>query len=301
MSLLAKFAQLPTQRIARFAAVVAVAMAAGHLAQTLAARKPVAVAMAETATLPIHIVQLSSDGAPDPVVARIDPEPHLLALERRRLKSDCPVGLTLSALPSAMISVMLTAPCRQGERVVLRQARLAVTDQIGADGSLTVVLPALTVDGTVAVLFADGTGVDQALAMPEAASLRRFGVQWQGADAFLLHAIADGSDFEQPGDVWKRNPGTAQTGFLTALGNPAVANPLLAKIYTHPRGAMPQIVLEAAVLPETCGHDLLGEVLTAEGGQVQAVDLTLAMPDCSGIGDFLVLKNLASDVKVAAN
>ncbi|MBC7738766.1 MAG: hypothetical protein H7245_16465 [Candidatus Saccharibacteria bacterium] len=299
MTLRTKIALLPLHGIARFAAVVAIAMAAGHLAQTLAARKHVRVA--EAVMLPTHIVQLSSEGAPDPVAGRGDPELHMLALERPSLIATCPVDLTLSALPAAMISATLTAPCRQGERVVLRQARLAITDKIGADGRLTVTLPALTVDGDVAVLFADGMRVQHSLAMPEAANLRRFGVQWQGADAFALHAIAQDSDFNRQGDIWEHNPGTLQTGFMTVLGNPQVENPLLAQIYTYPPSAVPQIVLEAAVLPETCGHDLLGEVLTAEGGQVQAVDLTLAMPECSAIGDYLVLKNLASDVKVAAN
>ena len=298
MTLRTKIALLPLHGIARFAAVGAIAVAAGHLAQTLAAREPVPVVAA--VTVPTHIVQLSSEGAPEPVVGRIDPEPHLVALETTG-QIACPVDLTLSALPDAMILVTLSAPCRQGQRVVLRQSNLAVTERIGADGWLTVTLPALTVEGGVAVLFADGSRVQQGLMVPEAASLRRFGVQWQGADAFALHAIAQDSDFDTPGDIWQPNPGTAQTGFMTVLGNPQVENPLLAQIYTYPPLAVPQIVLEAAVLPETCGQDLLGEVLTAEGGQVKAVDLTLAMPDCSGIGDYLVLKNLASDVKVAAN
>ena len=134
MSLRTKIALLPLHGIARFAAVAAVAIAAGHLVQTLAARKPEPVVAA--VTMPIHIVQLSSDGAPDPVVAGIDPQPHVRALDMTSRITACPVDLTLLPLPGAMISATLMAPCRHGERVVLRQASLAITDQIGPDGSV---------------------------------------------------------------------------------------------------------------------------------------------------------------------
>ena len=301
MSLRAKIETLPVPRIARFTAVVAIAMAAGHLAQTLAVHQPAPLAAAETQALPTRIEQLSSGGTADVPKVRVNPEPHLLALEKPGMLRACTVNLTLKALPSAMLGVALTAPCHDGERVVLHQAGLAITGKIGADGRLAVVLPALTADGAVAVLFADGSRADQVLPMPEAANLRRFGVQWQGAAAFVLHGMEDGADFDPPGDISGRNPVGA--GFLTVLGDAAVENPLLAQVYTYPVAAevRPEIVLEAAVLPATCGHDLLGEVLTVQSGQVQKTDLTLAMPDCSGVGDFLVLKNLASDVKVAAN
>ena len=49
----------PLRRIARFLAVVAIALAAGHLVQTLAARKTVQLVQAETKT-PTNVVQLSA-------------------------------------------------------------------------------------------------------------------------------------------------------------------------------------------------------------------------------------------------
>ena len=68
MSALQKMPQIPIQRLARFLSVIAIAMAAGHLVQTLAARKPAAKVMAAVST-PQDIVQLSAASAPDPVVA----------------------------------------------------------------------------------------------------------------------------------------------------------------------------------------------------------------------------------------
>ncbi len=285
--------KLPIPRLARFTAVVAVAMAAGHLAQTLAAHQLPAVAAAARQGLPIHIVQLSSGGGDE--APWTGPAPAIATT------AACPVDLSLNALPQAMLSVRLTAPCRQGERVVLHQAGLAVTGRVGADGKLTATLPAFTAEGAVAVLFADGSRVDQSLTMPDATAFKRFGVQWQGAEAFRLHGMENGADFDQPGDISRQNPVGA--GFLTVLGDASVPNPLLAQVYTYPvdTTVKSEIVLEAAVLPGTCGHDLLADVLTSQSGQAQTTDLTLAMPDCSGVGDFLVLKNLASDLKIAAN
>jgi hypothetical protein len=306
MSLISRLPPMPIPRLARFMAVVAIAMAAGHLAQTLAHRKPdVAVVMGAT-TLPTHIIQLSSDGTADALPLAADPEPHLLAVESPNPLPNCKAVLTLSARPMAMIDVAVFAPCHQGQRIVLHQAGLAVTGKIGADGRLQAQLPALTADGTISILFGDGAKIEQAVAVPDATALRRFGVQWQGGDAFVLHAMENGADFGQPGDIWRDNRGNATLasgGFLTLLGDKTVDNPLLAEVYTFPTDDMKsrQIVLEAAVLPDTCGHDLLGEVLTSQSGRVQARDLTLAMPDCTGVGDFLVLKNLASDMKIAAN
>ena len=306
MDLMKKLALLPVPRMTRFTAVVAIAMAAGHLVQTLAAEKPLIATVARAGALPTHIVQLSSGGPTEPMTLPVNPEPHLRSIEQPNPVPACPVDLVLKGRAAGMIEVTLTAPCRGSERVVLRQADLAITARLGADGKATVTLPALAEDGRVAVLFGDGLHLEQTVAMPEAASLRRIGVQWQGGDAFALHAFQNGADFDQAGDISYDNRGDATLasgGFLTVLGDSGVENPLMAEIYTYPRVTVqdPQIVLEAAVLPETCGHDLLGEVLTSRSGRVEATDLTLAMPDCSGVGDFLVLKNLASDMKIAAN
>ena len=76
----------------------------------------------------------------------------------------------------------------------------------------------------------------------------------------------------------------------------------MAQIYTFPAdGLAAEVVIEAEVTTGTCGQEMLAETVASGEGRVVITDLTLAMPDCSGIGDFLVLKNLVSDMKIAAN
>ena len=306
---------LPLRRLARVFALVAIAVAAGHLIQTLAARKTIAEANA-AANVPSGIVPLSAGAADEPVVvfvrqtlakdflnARTTMDRIREAAAEMAAVPVCSDHLTLQAQAGGMIGVDLLATCRNSERVVLRHAGLAVTAKVGADGRLTTVLPALAASEPVEVLFQDGTRVADMVVLPEVANLRRFGVQWQGGPAFAVQGFENGADFGQPDVITAANPGSPTTGILTALGDATVENPLLAQIYTYPAdpARTTTVVVEAAVTPGTCGHDLLGEVISSTGGQVSRVDLTLAMPDCSGVGDFLLLKNLDAGLKIAAN
>lgn len=221
----------------------------------------------------------------------------------------CPDTLVLRAAPQATIGLTLSAPCRAGERVVVRHGGLAATAQMTAEGGLNLALPALDPVASVTVLFADGSRVVGKVDVPDAADFRRFAVQWQGDDEFQLHAFEDGADFGDPGHVWAGAPhlpaiGTPATGgWMMSLGDSAVALPLRAAVYTFPRApaVMPLVVIEAPVTEGTCGREMLGELLSVEAGRAEVHDLTLAMPDCSAVGDILVLKNLAPALKIATN
>jgi len=162
-------------------------------------------------------------------------------------------------------------------------------------------IPALESDARVIVRFPDGFEVASGVAVPDLAGLRRFGVQWQGNDAFQVFGY-NGTD-----TISAANPGLPPLGdlpmanaFLTRLGDAAADAPLLAEIYTFPTAGNPDVVVEAAITPATCGREILGETLASAGGAVTVTDLTLAMPDCDAVGDFLVLNNLAPDLTLAA-
>jgi len=292
------------------AAVVLVALGAGYGGQFLQG--------GAADRVPRQIVLLSA-GSTAPVQSLLEmPEaiaaaplmPEIFALERPATllapkapskAQDCAMDLDLGAVADAMIRASVRAPCRAGERVVLRHAGLAVTGRIGEAGQLEVLLPALQDDARLEVAFGDGQVLEQALRIEGANLLRRFGVQWQGPEAFAVHGFENGADFGQPGHVSPARPDLAEGGKLTILGDPGVEAPLLAQIYTYPAGLVPvEVLVEASVTPLTCGQDLLGEVISAQGGLVDVTDLTLSMPDCAAGDGFLVLKNLAAEMKLAA-
>lgn len=349
------------RRAARGIAVLAIALAAGHLVQNMGRdRAPKQVASTEAANKPTKIetvaagpevvkpaVRVPEDNAPkapekplvevqkpeivaepapapkpepvpEPVkiaepaapVAPAEPaaKPEVVQAAAEPEAPACDLSLELVNMPGAMIGVTLLAPCHPNQRVVLRHAGLAVTGQTTATGALFTDLPALETAAAVEAFFADGTRAKADVAMPELATLRRFGVQWQADDAFQLNAFEDGATYGDPGHVSATDPHgpvaglPPKGGFLTLVGDATAANPLLAQIYTYPADptVKPEVFVEAAVTEKTCGRELIGETLTTAGGSTFVTDLTLAMPECDAIGDYLVLKNLVLDMNMAA-
>ena len=328
-----------TRRLVRVIAILGVAVAAGQLVQTrfadprqgalsrpqdiqqvaagpatetmphmsmtvsLPALPGMSPAPAGTAPTRAEAVQATLPGPETALPALVAPDLHVPSQA-----SACDRALLLRAGPQATIGVSLSAPCDAGQRVVLRHAGLAVTARTSDQGKLTLALPGMAPEATVSVLFEDGTQATANLALPDSASYRRFAVQWQGPDEFQLHAFENGADYGDPGHVWAGAPHLpvsgqpATGGWMMVLGDASVALPLQAAVYTFPSipGPAPEIVIEAPVMESTCGREMLGELLTASAGATSTEELTLAMPDCSAVGDILVLKNLAPAVKIAA-
>ena len=323
------------RRLSLVVAIMSVALGSGHLVQSVLIR-PVALAKADLKPIDITLMAAGSDAAvpqPQPAVQKIavpsfaasptEDAPNLFTLpdepilqaefgatapRKAIVARQCPVRLDLQVEPSAMIGMTLLAPCQANARVVLLHAGLAVTGKTSATGTLTASLPAFSNDAEVSVRFADGQIVQAKLAVPEAATLRRFGVQWQGDDAFQLNAFENGAGYGEIGHVSAADPqrplaGQAQVGgFLSVLGDERVDQPMLAEVYTYPVASdVPvRIVIEAAITKGTCAREILGETLADAGGDVTITDLSLAMPDCDAIGDILVLKNLDPDLKFAS-
>lgn len=220
----------------------------------------------------------------------------------------CAPSLRLAAAPQAMIGVSLVAPCAKDARIVIGHEGLTITGKTNADGALFLSVPALAVNAIVTARLPDGAEVEGSVRVPAMATLRRMGVQWHDADAFQLHAFENGAGYGDPGHVSADKPQTPTTGlagtggFITVLGDARVNLPMMAEVYTFPAGiaANADIMIEAAVTEATCGRELLGETIMTLAGEVYITDLTLAMPDCDAVGDILVLKNLLTDLTIAA-
>ena len=259
---------------------------------------------------PAAVVETAPAKQPEPpALAKASPMKPAVVPPVEVAADPCPVSLELSKSENVMISLMLTAPCHPAERVVLKHAGLAVSAQTLAHGALAASLPALEQNATIEVLFKDGTAAEATLAMPEIATLRRFAVQYQADDAFQLHAFEDDAGYGGPGHVSGATPHLpaagvpGKGGFLTLLGDSTTDLPLLAEVYTYPAdpAQKPEVVVEAAVTETACGREILGETITSFGGTVNIGDLTVAMPECDAVGDYLVLKNLVPDLNIAAN
>jgi len=273
---------------------VLLALGAGQYMQSGTAQSSAAmvpVPQAETAQVPPQSLRLAAatplaahDRQPEPVVtpvALVDEPPIPLPKANPAPAAQvdpCPVTLDAFAAADAMLSISLSAPCHPNQTVVLQHAGLAVTYQTTATGALFVDIPALDPAGALTLRLPDGTEADATAPVPEVTALRRLGVQWMADDRFTF--LGDGPQIE-----------------LGTLSGPV---PMLARIVTLSADTSISPAIEAEITPDTCGRELLGEVLYSAGGTVTRADLSLAMPDCDGAGGFVALNNPVPETKLAA-
>ncbi|SNT24538.1 translocase [Tropicimonas sediminicola] len=225
----------------------------------------------------------------------------------------CDVTLTASPAPAAMVRLSLRAACNAGEPVTLRHGALTFTEITGTDGHLDLDVPALSARAEFEARLLDGTIVEARAEVPDAGGYERVALQWQGSTGLGLHAFEFGAGYGEPGHVHlgaAHGPDRARVrgaGYLTQLGNDAAPGGWVSEVYSFPAadarssGAV-QITVEAEVTRATCGRELAAQTLqpTAAGTQ-DVVELSLAVPACDAVGEFLVLDNLVPDVQVAAN
>ncbi len=202
-------------------------------------------------------------------------------------------ALNLTVQKPAMFAIKLAAPCHPNERVSISHAGLTVAYMTDAKGALSLDLPALDRSGAVAVRFASGDGVKATRPVPGIEGLHRLAVAWTGGQTFAVNAYENGAAFGAPGHVSAanpRDPATAEGGFLVTLGDPSVADPMLAEVYTAPAQTAVRVETEAEVTPAACGHMATATAIRVGGdGRGTPEPLSVAMPDCVSVGDIVLL------------
>lgn len=224
----------------------------------------------------------------------------------------CEVTMTAEPIAGAMMSVDIAAPCHGSERVTLHHNGLMFTSVMQPDGTLSLDIPALTEQALVIASFMDGGG---AVAMAQVSSVPfydRVVLQWRGNAGLQLHAREFDADYFTDGHVWQgagfdpTRAATGEGGFLTTLGAAHAPDALLAEVYTFPTGmtkASGTVVLtvEAEILASNCDSRIEAQTLEIRnGGALSSQELTIDVPGCDTVGDFLLLKNLVEDLTIAA-
>lgn len=225
----------------------------------------------------------------------------------------CAAVLTARPMAAAMVQLNLTAGCQPDTRVTLHHNGMMISESTDSKGSLTLQMPALSPTAVFMAAFENGV---TAMAKAEITSLDvydRVVVQWEGPGDMQIHAFEFGADYTEEGHVWKAAPRDAaeaalgRGGFLTELGKAMPDQDLRAQAYTFPTGTVSRsgdvaLSIETEVTAETCNRRMEAQTLQlTDGGALSVTDLTLDMPHCDAIGDFLVLKNLLQDLKIAQN
>lgn len=223
--------------------------------------------------------------------------------------SSCAVEMDAVARPNAIVRLSLDAACLPGARLTLHHNGLTFTAVTDDAGNLVLDVPALSPSAVFIAAFQNGEGAVAQTAVPQVEDHDRVVLQWRGAAGLQLHALERQANYGEPGHVWADAPGdlTAEDpgGFLVRLGDADAPEPLMAEIYTFPK-ATPfdevSVTVEAEVTEANCARELSAQTLGVMGGKpAERHELTFFMPDCAAVGDFLVLKNLYEDSKIAAN
>jgi hypothetical protein len=225
----------------------------------------------------------------------------------------CEFDLVATPGAAAMVTLELEAPCMVNERFTLHHNGLMFTAVTDADGMSRLTVPALAQNSVFIVAFPNGEG---AVVNAEVSSVEyydRYIVQWQGQSGLQVHALEYGADYGEAGHVWAdaaRGMGIAargEGGFITRLGPSDAQDARMAEVYTFPTLTAQQdgeidLSIEAEVTRANCGRDIEAQSMRISGTEAAvASDLVLAMPECDAVGDFLVLKNMFNDLKIARN
>ncbi len=248
-------------------------------------------------------------------LSAMDPQPDLAPdkLGQALDRDACDPHLSATPQAAAMVLLELSSPCVADQRVTLHHNGMMITERSDSAGKLVVQIPALARQAVFMAAFENGS---IAVAKTEVTSLDiydRVVVQWAGPGELQIHALEFGADYGDAGHVWAMAPQDVQRavaglgGFVSLHGRSMPDQDLRAQVYTFPTATTGQtgdivLSIEAEVTDRSCGRRIEAQALQITGGGALSVkDLTLDIPDCAAKGDFLVLKNILEDMKIARN
>lgn len=243
------------------------------------------------------------------VVARDMAVPENLPSEERAPSFSCEAAMTATLRAAAVVRLDLEAACRPNARFTLHHNGMMVSVLTDADGRARIDMPALSQSAVFIAAFEDGNGALATAQVDDLVLYDRFVVQWRGdAQSLRLHALEYGADFGLPGHVWSSAGHDEAEGFVMRLGDDVPGPALRAEIYTFPtvgatREGTVALRLEAEVTKDNCGRDLEAQGISTQGVGValRVQDIVLPMPDCTALGEYLVLKSLFNDLNIAQN
>ena len=224
----------------------------------------------------------------------------------------CPVSATAEPHAAAMVAYELSAPCLGGAPVVVRHSGLVFSEMLSPSGTLRVTIPALSENARIVATFDSGKRVTAEVTIDSVPLYNRVVVQWQGETGVQLHAREFGAQYGQEGHIWS---GAArdfsavaggQGGFLTVLGDRTIQSAGIAEVYTFPSGMNKSqggvdLTIETEVTQTNCAQEIRAQTLEFNAGKrISSQDMSLSVPDCDAIGNFLVLNNLVQDLTVAS-
>ena len=315
------------RRIIMVVSVMLLAFSAGHIMQNVLARDtdlavrglvpdagPLVRDSARPQSLPVPPAATLTPFVPPnpPQSDRITDDPPLPEVPQEDASASpmgapCRTSVDAVAGDAGIIWLEISAPCLSGQVVSVAQPGLKIDWRLDDRGRLSADLPALSQNVNVTVAFADGTNIDTALFLPGVIGMYRAALVWDGPQILGLNALEYDASYGDAGHIHAGAPGHATSdgtaGFLLRLGDGSGS---MAEVYTLPRRDATQsgnvrLSVESEVTSMTCGRlaNARAVQIDAVGGIMQR-ELTLTMPSCDDLGDFVSVTTLLREIRLAA-
>lgn len=225
----------------------------------------------------------------------------------------CEISLTADPAPAAMVDLMVEAGCLPDARFTLHHNGMMFHALTDGTGRSQLRVPALARNAVFIASFDNNEGAVAQIEVPTLEFYDRVVAQWRGHAGLGLHALEFDARYFGKGHIYSASPSdlsaaaSGTSGFLTRFGENAGGDALMAEVYTFPSrtsnsAGLIGLSVEAEVTEANCGKEIAAQTLQLKPGEkLRTRDVTLYMPACDADGDFLVLKNLFEDLKVAAN
>jgi len=222
----------------------------------------------------------------------------------------CGLDVTAEATEAAMIALGVAAPCHADAVVTVTHSGMSIRQRTDAVGLMTLDLPALETPAFVTVSLSDGSESDILVPVPDLADYDRVALAWRGDLGVQLHVMENGAAWMSEGHVHPGAPRGPEAvgngaGFLAVLGDAELDAPMMAQVYTMPRGTGPtraDVSVDAPITAANCARAAEARMLHVQAaGRAEVVPLGLTYPGCDAVGDTLVLQNVFRDLRLAAN
>ena len=280
--------------------------------ETAIEEKPVAPMQASMSSA----IAVPSSAQPQPDtsidVAALDDD-SALPLDPAIPTAACEASMTAEPIAAAMVDLTLSATCFPNERVTIHHNGMMFTQATDANGDLSLVVPALSSNAVFIAAFANGEGALASASVDGLDFYDRKVVQSKAHGHLRINAFEFGANYRETGHVTAaaergmEHAARGEGGFVTRLGDADTSDALVAEVYTFPSVTSQatgdiMVSVEAEVTTDNCGLRIEAQTLeVSEGGSLKVQDLTLPVPACDAVGDYVVLQNLLGDLKVARN
>ena len=229
--------------------------------------------------------------------------PAPAAAEQRGIKhsaQNCEILLRAEAQPLAMVALTLNAECMPNETIVLHHNGLIFSQKTNGKGSVELMVPALARKAIFVATFETGDGALTMIDVPGVDQYHRIALQWHGAKGLQLHAYEAGAQYGSEGHVWSQSAGGHS---FSLLGDSALVDGFHAEVASFPTAAkqtapLVSIDIEAQVSEKNCDRNIAGELIQLmPDKRVKYKSLTLFMPDCSAVGEVVIMRDVVKNFR----